>query len=716
MVEKGKERMVITGDGFGYSVKAESKKGLKKIVLIRDSETGSQTLFDLTGYGKLDNPFITLHDHSLFVVWEIYEEISRLQFTRIELNDTLDGKRLNHSMPQWVSQKLDKQPSYRPRLCSNGRDLLLCYELFSHHEYKIVCQYWLSQFFSSIFEVGFDRGNNQEPWIEPLGDKEGFLLSYENSQPLYKDYVWISPSGNKVIIPGFGHGWRVETKSFLKKITLDDTGLLVSSLGSPMGEKGHILKDEEESSGCPRVIALDNSTFAVIFLAMGDHIWQVKYALFDGQNWLDSVDTGLKQDKRLTPWASYDKGKKVLTLRTENPQGGEKQVINVPLSDWLDSILGPDSQGNLVQAPFSEPVSCSYPEMAPKDFENKKIEYKGEMLKLLWGDLHMHSNLSKCSLHSKFHCVELEEKFRQSRDVGRLDFAMVTDHDSMTDSEWERTKEQADFHNRPGIFTAFQGFEWTATHGPEPKQGHYNVLYRDSGSLYRVSEEKGSHITKLWQQMTEGEVLTIPHHPADETHTLDWDFFDPRFEPLVEIFQVRGSYEYPGNSLDPSLFRPEKMVPGGTILDALERGYEFGFTSGGEHEGVGTTAVFALENTREAIFDALKKRQVYGTTGDHIFMDFRINGTLMGGVIHGLEGDPEVSMEIEGTAPIKELRIMRDGQKIYSRSFKEKSIKQTWTDRDYSSIKEERRTHYYYLVVEQENGEVGWASPVFIKG
>jgi hypothetical protein len=58
MVEKGKERMVITGDGFGYSVKAESKKGLKKIVLIRDSETGSQTLFDLTGYGKLDNPFL----------------------------------------------------------------------------------------------------------------------------------------------------------------------------------------------------------------------------------------------------------------------------------------------------------------------------------------------------------------------------------------------------------------------------------------------------------------------------------------------------------------------------------------------------------------------------------------------------------------------------------------------------------------------------------
>ena len=106
--------------------------------------------------------------------------------------------------------------------------------------------------------------------------------------------------------------------------------------------------------------------------------------------------------------------------------------------------------------------------------------------------------------------------------------------------------------------------------------------------------------------------------------------------------------------MDPAKYRSEGMVPGLSVLDGLERGYEFGFTSGGEHEGVGTTAVFAEENTREAVFDALRKRQVYGTTGDHIFLDFRVNEVLMGGVIAGPIGTPEIYVSVEGTAPIQD--------------------------------------------------------------
>jgi len=36
----------------------------------------------------------------------------------------------------------------------------------------------------------------------------------------------------------------------------------------------------------------------------------------------------------------------------------------------------------------------------------------------------------------------------------------------------------------------------------------------------------------------------------------------------------------------------------------------------------GTTAVWAPENTREAIFDAIKSKQTYGTSGTYIRLRF----------------------------------------------------------------------------------------------
>ena len=671
--------------------------------------------YELTPYGKVDNPSAAIHRGNVHVAWEVYGEKTAIAHASLDLSEPLSDDRCRRAGNEALPATEADANAYRPRLCSNGNALLLAYECFAEGRYRIRVRILEKDGFSAAHEVGTPAKNDQEPWLTPAGD--GFLLSFENSSPLYKNYVWMNPRGDRVIIPAFGHGWRVETKQYVKRLRVDDGRLMVSILpeSSPAadenfhphaGSEGRVVVDEKESSGCPVALTVDADTFILLFCEMTKNIWHVHYAVCRNGQWSEAEDTGLVQKQRVPPAAVYDPATSKLTVLASDPDTFAARTITRTI---------PPQGTRTHQRAETSPVPA--PVYLPRDraAERQTITEDGRKLTLFWGDLHMHSNLSACSRHPKFHCVELEEKFRQCRDVGRLDFALCTDHDSMSDHEWARTKAEAEFHNRPGRFTAFQGFEWTATHGTYPKQGHYNVLYRDTGRLYRVAEKDGNHIRTLWKDMTEGDVLTIPHHPADQTHPLDWSHFDPRFEPLVEIFQVRGSYEYPGNSMDPARYRPQGMVPGLSILDALESGLEFGFTAGGEHEGVGTTAVFAEANTREALFEALRKRHVYGTTGDHMFLEFRVNGVLMGGEIPSEPDIPEISLTFRGTAPVRELRIMRDGKRIFCRSYATKDVDLSWKDEEFPRLRNQRDTQYYYVVVEQENDEIAWASPVFLK-
>ena len=62
------------------------------------------------------------------------------------------------------------------------------------------------------------------------------------------------------------------------------------------------------------------------------------------------------------------------------------------------------------------------------------------------------------------------------------------------------------------------------------------------------------------------------------------------------------------------------------------------------------TGAYATELTRPAIFEAIRKRRSYATTGEPIQVEFRVNGHLMGSEIDSLDG-PVVEGAAEGTAP-----------------------------------------------------------------
>jgi len=81
---------------------------------------------------------------------------------------------------------------------------------------------------------------------------------------------------------------------------------------------------------------------------------------------------------------------------------------------------------------------------------------------LYWGDTHGHTSLSDGK-------GTPTDYFTHSRDVARLDFVIVTDHDfgnrhpwRMPKENWQLTQDAADAATVEGRFVALAGYEWTS--------------------------------------------------------------------------------------------------------------------------------------------------------------------------------------------------------------------------------------------------------------
>jgi hypothetical protein len=290
-----------------------------------------------------------------------------------------------------------------------------------------------------------------------------------------------------------------------------------------------------------------------------------------------------------------------------------------------------------------------------------------------------------------------------------MDFMVLTDHEYMNDFEWYETEKYAHLSNRSGSFVSFLGFEWNCTMQTRFENlGHYNIIYKDTGDLLRITENGCYHIEQVWARLKKGEALTIPHHTGDSMHKFDWSYYNPDFEPAVEIYQARASYEAEQCQKHPTEYG-RTINPGGSVRTGLDKGYKLGFTSGGEHEGVGITAVFAPELTRDAIFEAIQKRRVYGTTSVKIALDFRLDGQFMGSeiILDGNEKNVLCEIYAAGTDDIERIALVhKDGEIIISDGECGSEVK----------ISEEIKIEdgYYYIRLTQKDGNIAWSSPIFV--
>ncbi len=275
---------------------------------------------------------------------------------------------------------------------------------------------------------------------------------------------------------------------------------------------------------------------------------------------------------------------------------------------------------------------------------------------------------------------------------------------------WHDVALTADEHNRPGQFTAFTGYEWTAM--IDGNNLHRVIVYKDgagkTSQLPPFSAQDSLDPRELWKSLaryeetTGGEVIAIAHNGnlsngmmfpsvSVDGKKINRAYAElrARWEPIYEVSQVKGDGEaHPTLSPDDefadfenwdwdNIGRSEEkedwMLQHEYARSALKLGLQYEQSLGVNpfkvgliastdgHNSISTpeednffgkfpesepgpqrmenmlagrlwqnwqivasgyAAVWAKENTREAIFDAMKRREVYATTGSRIAVRF----------------------------------------------------------------------------------------------
>ncbi len=191
----------------------------------------------------------------------------------------------------------------------------------------------------------------------------------------------------------------------------------------------------------------------------------------------------------------------------------------------------------------------------------------------------------------------------------------------------------------------------------------------------------------------------------------------------MEITSVHGVSEYVGA---PGAVRGARA--GHTVIDALNRGYRLAFIGSGDghvgHPGRrlspfpwGMAGLWVDELTREGVFEALKRRSVFATTGPRIVVRFSVGGVPMGSVAEiGSEADDTLSVplpvlgEVLGTEPVELIEIVKNGEAIVRTT----PVEERLVPR-FSFEIDAVRGDYLYLRATQEGGAMAWSSPVWVE-
>jgi len=298
-------------------------------------------------------------------------------------------------------------------------------------------------------------------------------------------------------------------------------------------------------------------------------------------------------------------------------------------------------------------------------------------LKRYWGDLHGQSG-------ETIGMGTAESYFRYARDKAFIDIVGHQGNDfQITDAFWAELNRLTAQFDAPGRFVCLPGYEWSGNTG---MGGDRNIFFRREGRPIRRS----SHI------LVDGRTSTDAIFTADEL------FRALQGEDAVVIAHVGGRYADIKRAHDGRLERSvEVHSTWGTfewlLHDAFEQGYRVGVVChSDDHKGRpgntrpgastfgaigGLTCYLMPELTRDALFEALRRRRHYGTTGARLFIDLAatfdrhvtgfaedpqlarteelsVREALMGDIIRPGDVPMRLAAEVIGTAPIERVDVL----------------------------------------------------------
>ena len=304
-------------------------------------------------------------------------------------------------------------------------------------------------------------------------------------------------------------------------------------------------------------------------------------------------------------------------------------------------------------------------------------------LRRYWADLHGQSG-------ETIGMGTAEEYFLYARDKAFIDMVGHQGNDfQITDSFWNELNKLTAQFDHAGKFVCLPGYEWSGNTG---MGGDRNIFFRREGRPIRRS----SHI------LVEGETSTGAIYTADKL----FEFLDAedcrviahvggryadikyahsgRVERTVEVHSTWGTFEW-------------------LLHDAFEKGFRVGVVChSDDHKGRpgatmpgastfgaigGLSCYFMPELTRDALFEALRRRHHYGTTGTRLFLDVRgtferdvtafsedpnighadefpVRHVLMGDIIRPNGVPMKLLVETIGTAPLESVEILHGTQVV----------------------------------------------------
>jgi hypothetical protein len=298
-------------------------------------------------------------------------------------------------------------------------------------------------------------------------------------------------------------------------------------------------------------------------------------------------------------------------------------------------------------------------------------------LRRYWGDLHGQSG-------ETIGMGSAESYFRYARDLAFIDMVGHQGNDfQITDAFWQKLNRLTAEFDAPGRFVCLPGYEWSGNTG---MGGDRNIFFRREGRPIRRS----SHILVEGQTSTdaiytadrlfralEGEDAIVIAHVGGRYADLHYAH-NRRLETTVEVHSTWGTFEW-------------------LLHDAFEKGYRVGVVChSDDHKGRpgatrpgastfgavgGLTCYFMPELTRDALFETLRRRRHYGTTGNRLFLDLRgafaepvtafavdpqiapgeelsVREARMGDIIRPGKTPMRLSVEVMGTASIDRVDVL----------------------------------------------------------
>ncbi|MBN1293536.1 MAG: DUF3604 domain-containing protein [Candidatus Latescibacteria bacterium] len=331
-----------------------------------------------------------------------------------------------------------------------------------------------------------------------------------------------------------------------------------------------------------------------------------------------------------------------------------------------------------------------------------------------------HTNIFWADLHGQTEATvgtgSVEDYFSFARDKALIDAAGWQGNDfQVRDSDWEEVCEMTKKFYDPGRFVTFLGYEWS---GLTPAGGDHNILYlHDNQPIHRSSHwqvHDGSSedsdcfpLSELWKAFRgRNDMMAIAHVGGRYANL---DFWDEDFSGLVEIHSHHGTFEW-------------------IAMDALSRGLITGFVAqSDDHTGRpglsaplqplardfatfdvygGYTGIIADSLTRQSLWDALRARHCYATTGRRIYLEVRSGYYIMGDIAPAAQ-PVDLAFVIAGTTPLLDAEVLCDTEVVYRYPFK-LDPENVWIRIEWSGvrIKSRSKTADWDGVISVKNGVI----------